>query len=242
MSNPVYLLVVDSLSSAVSERAADTMLRAALRDARLSPDTVTAQDIQRVLSGPLLTRLASVLPPAQASRELRVLARRVAMEHPKAPTLFMDPDGPLNWEQVPTPATVSVGSEDLGSDDFEFDDPDYSAFQGNERLYDLKSPAGQQDLLSDLARQPGVVGVVLCDKSGQVLRALAPKNAAQLGSIVAATVLLFRQRTLNILSADLGSTKVCMRPLGSHCVAVLAGEGVNIGRLMTELKQIQETA
>ena len=78
MPTPVYTLVINALSGSVSERAADTMLKAALRDAHASPENVTAQEMQAVLSGPLLRRLAGVLPQAQASRDLLSLSRRIA--------------------------------------------------------------------------------------------------------------------------------------------------------------------
>ena len=254
MPTPVYTLVINALSGSVSERAADTMLKAALRDAHASPENVTAQEMQAVLSGPLLRRLAGVLPQAQASRDLLSLSRRIAEQHPRALTLFLDPEGPLHWDSLggegaDSPVSAGLdGSEQnrnsaplsLGADDFEYDDPDFSAFEGEQRQYDLSSPEGQEALLTDLARQPGVQGVVICTRGGQVLRSRANKGEKALSSIVAATVLLFRQRSLKILCADLGQVKVCMRPLGEYCVAVLAGEQVNIGRVITELQQLRE--
>ncbi|WP_425146890.1 roadblock/LC7 domain-containing protein [Deinococcus sp.] len=238
MPTPVYILVVDALSGSVSERAADTMLRDALKDAQLAAESVTPQEMQAVLSGPLLRRLSAVLPPQQAGRTLRSISRRVVEKHPRAPTLFLDPEGPLHWGSVD-----DVGVEAaLSADDFEYDDPDYSAFQGEGRSYDLSGPQGQELLLSDLARQPGVQGVVLCSQDGQVLRSRAQRGGTSLGSIVAATIMLFRNRQLSILSADLGSVKVCMRPLGVYCVAVLGGEGVNIGRVISELQGLKVSA
>ena len=253
MPTPVYTLVINALSGSVSERAADTMLKAALRDAHASPENVTAQEMQAVLSGPLLRRLAGVLPQAQASRDLLSLSRRIAEQHPRALTLFLDPEGPLHWDSLGDEGTdddlngAAQGRDgpgsaalSLGADDFEYDDPDFSAFEGEQRQYDLSSPEGQEALLTDLARQPGVQGVVICTRGGQVLRSRANKGEKALSSIVAATVLLFRQRSLKILCADLGQVKVCMRPLGEYCVAVLAGEQVNIGRVITELQQLRE--
>ncbi len=109
MPTPVYTLVINALSSSVSERAADTMLKAALKDAQFSPDSVTAQEMQTVLSGPLLRRLASVLPQAQASRDLRALSRRIAEQHPRALTLFVDPEGPLHWDSLDDDGQDEVG-------------------------------------------------------------------------------------------------------------------------------------
>ena len=241
MPTPVYTLVINALSSSVSERAADTMLRAALKDAQLGPDSVTAQEMQSVLSGPLLRRLTTVLPQAQATLDLRLLSRKVAEQHPRALTLFRDPEGPLQWDTISDELIEDqLAGKDLAADDFEFDDPDFSAFAGEQRRYDLSTPAGQEELLADLARQPGVQGVVICALDGRVLRSRANKGEKVLSSIVAATVMLFRNRSLRILCADLGQVKVCMRPLGEYCVAVLAGEQVNIGRVITELQQLRE--
>ena len=39
MPTPVYTLVINSLSNSVSERAADTMLKAALKDVRATPES-----------------------------------------------------------------------------------------------------------------------------------------------------------------------------------------------------------
>ena len=238
MPTPVYILVVDALCGSVSERAAETMLRDALKDAQLAADTVTPQEMQAVLSGPLLRRLSAVLPSQQAGRTLRSVSRRVVEKNPRAPTLFLDPEGPLHWDSL----DEGAASGELSADDFEYDDPDYSAFQGEGRSYDLSGEAGQDELLSDLARQPGVQGVVLCAQDGRVLRSRAQQGGAAVGSIVAATILLFRSRRLSILSADLGSVKVCMRPLGAYCVAVLGGEQVNIGRIITELQGLKVSA
>ncbi|MFC6661462.1 hypothetical protein [Deinococcus multiflagellatus] len=68
MTNAVYTMIVRALSGVVSDRAAETMLRSVLREQGLSAETVTAQDMQKVLSGPLLARLSTVLPPPAPAR------------------------------------------------------------------------------------------------------------------------------------------------------------------------------
>ena len=57
--------------------------------------------------------------------------------------------------------------------------------------------------------------------------------------INAVEMLLLRQRGLKLLAADLGQQTVCMRPLGNYSVAVIAGPQVNVGRLLTELQQLE---
>ncbi|SMB95881.1 roadblock/LC7 domain-containing protein [Deinococcus hopiensis] len=228
-TNAVYSLIVRALSGIVSERAAETMLRAALGEQGLTPEGVNAQDMQRVLSGPLLARVSNVLPPARARSELRGLAARLQAQYPKAPTLFLEPAAA--WEDP----------GDLSADDFEFDDPEYTSVP-TERRYALGSPDGQQALIQDLGRIQGVQGILVCRANGEVLREKALSGVGNLGSVIAATAMLFQKRALTLMSADMGQQTVCMRPVGSYCVAVVAGPGVNIGRLLSELQQIREAA
>jgi len=142
---------------------------------------------------------------------------------------------------------AATGAEEFSADlfsadDFEFSDPDYAHLQAVHKRYDLATTQGQDALLYELARHAGVQTVVLCSTDGQVLSVRAPQGAPQLGSVVAATAMLFRQRDLKLLSADLGSATVCMRVVGTYCVALLARGNVNVGRLLSELQQIEVAA
>lgn len=230
MTNAVYTLIVRALSGIVSERAAETLLRAALREAGLTPEDVSAGEMQRVLSGPLLARLAGVLPQERARAELQALARQLQRHDPKAPTLLED-TSVADWNGEDPLA--------LSADDFEFDDPEYVATPP-ERRYALGSAEGQDALIRDLGRIQGVQGVMVCRSSGEVLRQRALTGTANLGSVIAATALLFQKRALSLMAADMGTQTVCMRPVGGYCVAVVAGPQVNIGRLLAELGQIRE--
>lgn len=247
MTNAVYTLIVRALSGIVSERAAETMLRAALREQGFSAEGVTASEMQRVLSGPLLIRLCGLLPPPRARAELQRLAGQLQTHYPKAPTLFAGPPV-ADWDEGATglggPNTGLVGTgwedtPDLNADDFEFDDPEYGGAP-TERHYALGSAAGQEALIRDLARMQGVQGVMVCSAGGEVLRERALQGGAKLGGVIAATALLFQKRHLRLMAADLGGRTVCMRPLGAYCVAVIAGPGVNTGRLLAELSQVRE--
>lgn len=339
MPNPVFRLTARSLSKVVSGRAAETMLSASLRDLKLSPDTVTARDMQRVLSGPLERRLSQALPGTAAFDKLRALSRRLERLDLRASDLFDRSARTVIWDQEDTdtqwsdeerllgapppsadesgrprpansasslrPGPISpnagkplpgnsslpthpparplsftgqneesvndlsanppidpssndsleapladgpgtdhvsadhVSADNFSAEDFEFSDPDYVHLQAAVKRYELLTTQGQDALLYELARHPGVQTVVLCSTDGQVLSVRAPQGAPQLGSVVAATAMLFRQRELRLLSADLGSATVCMRVVGHHCVAILARGSVNVGRLLTELQQIE---
>lgn len=106
MQNAVYSVVSEALGRLVSARAADNMLRVALRDAQLRPETVTAQEMQRVLAGPLANRLTTIMSPERAKRELSSVARRLQEHDPKAPTLFPESSDPAP-EAAPAPSTLS---------------------------------------------------------------------------------------------------------------------------------------
>lgn len=239
MTNAVYNLTVRTLSGIVSERAAETMLRAALREQGLAPEGVSAREMRRVLEGPLLGRLSGVLPAARARAELGALARQLGgagdpEERAPAQTPVADWDEtmstePTRWDDGPL----------LGADDFEFDDPDYTVLPG-ERSYALEQEADQEALIAHLGRMTGVQGVLVCRATGEVLRERSLSGAASLGSVIAATALLFQKRALRLMSADLGGRTVCMRPLGGFCVAVVAGPQVNVGRLLAELQHLRE--
>lgn len=129
--------------------------------------------------------------------------------------------------------------DDFSADDFEFVDPEYSHLQAAGKAYALSSAAGQNELLSELARNAGVQTVVLSSLQGQVISERTPPGAAPLGSVVAATAMLLRGRGLRLLSAQFAGATVCMRVVGDYCVAVVARGNVNIGRLLSELRQIQ---
>ncbi len=305
MPNDVYTMSLQALARSVSERGADALLKAALRERDLSPDEVTAAQMQLVLTGPLVHRLSTILSPEQARAELGALAARLEHEFPRTPTLFTDVGSFSPWDEgstvnessavsdwdhagdlrgaaggssggrkngqpsgasplgasslgarplgaspvragpvragpvrAGTPEGDDFEGDEFGADDFEFDDPEYAAAPST-RHYALSGEAGQDALIRDLGRMQGVLGVMVTRENGEVLRVGALRDVTQLGSVIAATGLLLRQRGLKLLAADLGQQTVCMRPLGNYSVAVIAGPQVNVGRLLTELQQLE---
>ncbi|WP_240319226.1 roadblock/LC7 domain-containing protein [Deinococcus wulumuqiensis] len=296
---------LQALARSVSERGADALLKAALRERDLSPEDVTAAQMQLVLTGPLVHRLSTILSPEQARSELGALAARLEHEFPRTPTLFTDVGSFSPWDEgsavnessavsdwdhagdlrgaaggssdgrkngqpsgasplgasslgassfgarplgaspvraspvrADTPEGDDFEGDEFGADDFEFDDPEYAAAPST-RHYALSGEAGQDALIRDLGRMQGVLGVMVTRENGEVLRVGALRDVTQLGSVIAATGLLLRQRGLKLLAADLGQQTVCMRPLGNYSVAVIAGPQVNVGRLLTELQQLE---
>ncbi|MDO4264153.1 MAG: hypothetical protein Q4C67_08135, partial [Deinococcus sp.] len=118
---------------------------------------------------------------------------------------------------------------DFGEDEFELEDPEYLNAPVT-RAYDLGQSADQSRLIADLGRVSGVQSVMICRENGEVMQMRSLKDLSALGSVVAATVLLLRGRSLRLMSAQVGGTVVCVRPLGSYAVAVLASPEVNSER------------
>ncbi|MFC6591933.1 roadblock/LC7 domain-containing protein [Deinococcus lacus] len=236
--NPVYLLTLRSIGRLAPEGAAITLLNEVLRGQQLAPDSVTADEMQSILFGPLLERLSNISRHDQASEALQGLSEELAalmLGQLSAPA-STDPDDDFELEFEDEAAPL-----DFGDDDFEFDDPDYGVASAAARQYDLRQDSDQEQLIRELGRITGVESVMICSAAGQVLRSRAMRDMTQLGGVVAATNLLFGQK-LRLMSASLGQSTVCMRPLGNYCVAVIAGPQVNVGRLLTELQQVQEAA
>ena len=77
MANSVYLAVCDALSHIVSRRAAENIVRDALRTARTDPDAVTAREMQDMLKGQVFARLQQIIPVAQARGEIKNLLQKL---------------------------------------------------------------------------------------------------------------------------------------------------------------------
>ena len=73
MANSVYLTVCDALSHIVSRRAAENIVRDALRVGRTNPDQVTPREMQDLLKGQVFARLQQIIPVAQARGEIKTL-------------------------------------------------------------------------------------------------------------------------------------------------------------------------
>lgn len=286
MPNPVYDLLVAELAKITSERVAETMVAASVQEMGFSPDAIESKEMHRVINGPLMTRLGTVMPVRQAQSELRAIARVIERHYPKGPTVMnlpaVDLHAPLpnpvlaqtpeheaapelvtqpaaaapasnqrpmpSLSQLGQPQAESTGpsvissqldspESDFDIDDFELDDPGISG--PDVRAYDLSDPATQENLMQEISRIQGVQGVLICDESGEVLRERGVQNGPNVGAVMAATTMMLQQYTLRLMSVDLGNRIVCMRPVGNHAVIVVAGAKVNIGRLFTQLQQVQ---
>ena len=77
MANSVYLAVCDALSHIVSRRAAENIVRDALRTIKSDPDAVTAREMQEMLKGQVFARLQQIIPVAQARGEIKSLLQKL---------------------------------------------------------------------------------------------------------------------------------------------------------------------
>lgn len=242
MTNSVYNMISQALASSVSQRAADTMLQASLKESGLTAESVTPADMQDLLNGPLLTRLSAALPPSRAREEVMLISRQLERKYPKAPTLFTDVGSLAAWDDtIISPVNAVHDGFELSEDDFEFDDPDFGGTL-EQRSFDLSADAGREALIQHLGRMQGVQSVMISKGNGEVLKFKAMRDPKGLSSVMAATALLFQKRKLKLMSADLGNQTVCMRPVGPYSVAVVAGTQVNVGRLLAELQQVEAQA
>lgn len=209
MPNAVYILTVQLLTELLPESSA-ALLEKAMREYGLTPENVTTTQMRDVL-----TRQQADSP--QDAEVWRAVSERL---------------------DTLKEGEVSLEASSFESDDFEFDDPEYSAAPGRP-TYLLDAPAGQDALIRDLGRLAGVQGVLVTRENGEILRSKALRDASGLGSVIAATAALFRRQGLRLLSAELGTQTVCMRPAHGYCVAVVAGANVNTGRLLAELERAE---
>lgn len=226
MSNAVYNLVLQTLARDFPEQPTAALLRAALHGHGLDPATVTAAQMQAVLSNPLDPQWASLPSAGVSFRTLSAKLASAGLAAASAPSAGSSAGGAQGPESL------------LEADDFEFDDPEYAAAPPR-RFYLIDTPEGREELMREFGRMSGVQGVFVTRENGEVLQAKTLRDASQLSSVIAATALLFRRQGLKLLSANLGSQTVCMRPAHGYCLAVVAGASVNIGRLLAELQQAE---
>ena len=209
-----------------------------------TPASLTAEQLQSILFPTLDQAYGGLLNDERRKRMLNGLAEQLAAMElgatfaPRAAVTV--PSGLAEELENASAADKSSDDEDwdFGEDEFELEDPEYMAAPVA-RAYNLDTESDQSRLISDLGRVSGVQSVMVCRRSGEVVQARSLKDLSSLGNVVAATVLLLRERSLRLMSAQVGRTVVCVRPLGGYAVAVLADPSVNIGRLLGELGQLQ---
>jgi hypothetical protein len=77
MANTVYDVVCDALSRIVSRRAAENIVREALRTTQATPESVSLIEMQILLKSSVFARLQQIIPVAQAKGEIRQILTRL---------------------------------------------------------------------------------------------------------------------------------------------------------------------
>lgn len=212
-----------------------------------TPEGLDGEQLQGLLFPELDYAYGGLLAEEPRRRMLREISELLAAQELGAMFTPKAAEHDLNFSEsldadVPQAATVTATKDDddwdFGEDEFEFEDPEYLAAQ-TARGYDLSQSAEQSRLITDLGRVNGVQSVMVCRQNGEVINSRSLRDLSSLGGVVAATILLLRGRSLRLMSAQVGGTVVCVRPLQDYAVAVLAAPSVNIGRLLSELGQVQ---
>lgn len=110
------------------------------------------------------------------------------------------------------------------------------------RSRQLGTPEVQDRLLSRFALEEGVLGVALTDRTGGVVQARLPDGESnELAGVSAATVMLLgKHRSFGVFYANLNDASVFIAPIEDLLLTVLADAHVNVGRVLSEIKTIQE--
>ncbi|WP_261664518.1 roadblock/LC7 domain-containing protein [Deinococcus sp. Marseille-Q6407] len=253
MANPetatAYELATSALATAAQEQglpaaALSQVLDRVLAAQGLPAGQLTSGQLQGLLFPELDRAYSGVLEDEPRQRLLRTLSEQLVAQEldavfAPAPAAETELDTAGSQTETDTEDAAESGEDwEFGEDEFEFEDPEYLAAPAA-RSYDLSSAADQNSLIAELGRVGGVQSVMICRQNGEVVQARSLKDLTALGSVVAATVLLLRGHALRLMSAQVGGTVVCVRPLGDYAVAVLADPEVNVGRLLGELSQLQ---
>jgi hypothetical protein len=93
MANNVYNTVCEALSRIVSRRAAENIVREALRGAKTDPNRVTAEEMQTLLKSAVFARLQQIIPVAQAKGEIKLILNQLERSFQTAkPSAALSPE------------------------------------------------------------------------------------------------------------------------------------------------------
>ncbi len=104
MPNEAYLRAHRGLTGLVSAKVATRLLDAALRSRRHSPDSVDGQLLSRLLLGPILRELESILPHNGLRHNLGGLAQQLRRHQTVPSAEGQQPEAIAYSEPAPTPA------------------------------------------------------------------------------------------------------------------------------------------
>lgn len=246
MTTASYQLTLDQLlrmapeNSTTRQQIAD-VLEQTLAEHGFSPQKIGPGDMQDLLF-PHLDRALALLVGDDGLRQgtLRRVGELLIAQELGA-VFGAGADAPIDDDELDLDDEEHEASPEE-DDDFDIEDevgPSLGASSRTSPRYNLSSEAEQSRLIADLGRVSGVQSVMICRHNGEVLMARSLTDTSRLGGVVAATIMLLRNQKLRLMSAHVGQTIMCVRPFGDCAVAVLAQPSANVGRLLTELSQIE---
>lgn len=234
MANEVYLVTHDSLSNIVSARAASRVLDRALKTKGFSPETISKQQMQAILTGPVLKELQSILPSEGVKRTIQQITRSLessvdapitessaAVESSPEP---QEPLGNLIEEKSPIEARLSaVRPPPVLKTDF-----------SEEELESLTIEFAQLEHVTLVATINSLDGKVLNSRgSGFDLESL---------SRLANMSLKLLQKNGQIRSYHLEESQhhLFLLPLGDFILTVIGARELNVGAIFAKFSGVKE--
>ena len=203
-------LIIEALTDYVSPAAAQNLLNRTIRRSGLDPGSLDDAGWLEFVNGPLLTELQNILPIREPTGSLRRLIRNLG-ENARNSTPEQPKEPPIRRG----PPTINVPQIQI----------------------DLADPAARERLVSGLAREEGVSGVLLQGPNFQEMRLPGVEDLAPI--LAVANNLLQKQKPYKIFYSVFGDGQVLIRPLGSALVAVVGKRQANLGRLMHVLNSYE---
>lgn len=246
MANDIYRFTLDGLTSLVSPRAAERLLKQALRRAGHKPDEVGAAAMREILLGPLRRELGRGLPDEAVERRLQQLGRQLLRHHaPAAPTL-----APLPVARAVTPARIPAASAAVREPELGAEAPTApaAAAAGASQTHQPPkvSPATDQARLEAaalrFAQLEQVRLVAVLSHRGEVrfsrgggLELGALSRIASLG-----WTLLGRQGRLRAVYLAQPAGQLFLLPLGGALLAIVGHPEINVGLVFTTFSTLKE--
>jgi hypothetical protein len=105
MANLVYNMVCDAFADLISRRAAENLVKEALRDIGSNPDRVTALEMQELLRKGIFKRLQKIIPVMKAKGEIKRLLRNLEKTLAQPSSAIEDSE---DWDE-PDAEAVDLG-------------------------------------------------------------------------------------------------------------------------------------
>lgn len=233
MANEVYLVTHDSLSNIVSARAASRVLDRALKTKGFSPETISPQQMQAILTGPVLKELQSILPSEGVKRTIQQITRalEIKTKTPLAST-------PLSVE-------ADIESESVGN--LVEEQSSIKAHLSSVRPPAvLKTNFSEEELEAfslECAQLKHVTLVATIEvSSGKVLNSRGGGFDLEGLSRIANLSLKLLQRSGEIRSYHLEESKYHMflLPLGDFVLTVIGSREINVGAVFAKFSGVKE--